>query len=108
MRNKKKIKREFLYQRWIHSHEEDSDTEMVYRPSNFAFPPSRGRTGFELKSDGSCIEIGIGPADGFYESQGTWETQEDDHLTVCINPQTNNMRVMHVTSVDKDRLVIMK
>ncbi len=106
--NKKKVEREVLYQRWIHSHEEDSNTEMVYRPSNFEFPPSRGRTGFELKSDNSCVEIGIAPADGFLESQGTWEIEEDDHLKIYINSQTKDVRIMHVTYVDKDRLVITK
>lgn len=106
--NEKKVEREMLYRRWIHSHEEDSETEMVYRPSNFEFPPSRGRTGFELKSDKSCIEIGIAPTNGLYESQGTWEIEEDDHLKICFNPQTKDIRIMHVTSVDRDRLVIMK
>ncbi len=106
--NKKKVEREVLYQRWIHSHEEDSNTEMVYRPSHFKFPPSRGRTGFELKSDNSCVEIGIAPTDRIHESQGTWEAEEDDLLKIVINPRTKDMRIMHVAYVDKDRLVIMK
>jgi len=37
---------------WVHSHEEDSDEEMVFRPAAYEFPPSRGRRSFELKPDG--------------------------------------------------------
>ncbi len=50
MEAKKVVDRSRLCQRWIHSHEEDTDTEMVYRPADFAFPPSRGRTGFENRT----------------------------------------------------------
>ena len=34
-----------LSQRWIHSREEDTATEMVYRPAGFPLPPSRGPVG---------------------------------------------------------------
>jgi hypothetical protein len=45
-----------LHKRWLHSYEEDTETEAVYRPESYAFPPSRGpRPGFELRPDGSCI-----------------------------------------------------
>ena len=106
--NKKKVARELLCQRWIHSYEEDTDTELVYRPATFDFPPSRGRTGFELKSDKSCVEIGIAPTDGPQKSQGTWEIEEDDHLKICINLETEHVRIMHVAFLNSNRLVIKK
>ena len=46
---------------WVHSHEEDTDAEMVYRPASYAFPPSRGRTSFDLRADGSYVERSPGP-----------------------------------------------
>ena len=52
-----------LLQHWIHSHEEDTDTEMVFRPASFNFPPARGRKGFELSPDGTLIDYRIGPTD---------------------------------------------
>jgi hypothetical protein len=54
---------------WVHSHEEDSDEEMVFRPAAYEFPPSRGRRSFELKPDGILAEGGIGPTASF--SAGT-------------------------------------
>src|ERR1041384_5695638 len=47
-------------QHWVHSHEEDTDTEMVLRPAGYKFPPSRGRSSFELKPDGRTDELYVG------------------------------------------------
>jgi hypothetical protein len=93
-------------QRWVHSHEEDTDKEMVFRPAAFEFPPSRGRTSFELKPDGALLEGGIGPTDRPVETQGTWEL-EDDRLLLRRDP-SETPRVMRIASVDDDRLVVEK
>jgi hypothetical protein len=38
-----------LFKEWLTSYEEDAkDGLLVYRPAGFAFPPSRGRTGFTI------------------------------------------------------------
>ncbi len=95
-----------LRRRWVHSHEEDTDKEMVFRPATFEFPPSRGRRSFELKPDGSLVEGGIGPADRPVETRGTWEL-EDDRL-VLRPDRSETPRLMLITSVDEDRLVIQK
>ena len=52
-----------LTNRWIHSHEEDTPAEMVFRNASFDFPRSRGRSGFELRPDRSMVEIQPGAAD---------------------------------------------
>ena len=39
----------------IHT-EEDTNTEMVFRPATYNFPRSRGRRSFELKTDGILVE----------------------------------------------------
>ena len=92
--------------RWVHSHEEDTDEEMVFRPAAFEFPPSRGRRSFELKPDGSLVEGRIGPTDRPLESQGTWEI-EDDKLLLRADP-SQTPRVMQIASVEENRLVIEK
>lgn len=96
-----------LRRRWVHSHEEDTDEEMVFRPAAFEFPPSRGRRSFELKPDGGLIEGGIGPADRPQESRGTWELEDDDTLVLRPDP-SKPPRVMRVAAVEEDRLVIQK
>jgi hypothetical protein len=95
-----------LRRRWVHSHEEDTDREMVFRPAAFKFPPSRGRRSFELKPEGALLEGGIGPTDRPVETQGSWELQ-DDRLVLRRGPSEAS-RVMRIASVEDDRLVVEK
>ena len=62
---------------WVHSHEEDTQDEIVYRPASYSFPPSRGRTSFELRPDGSYVEQSPGPVDVPVESKGSWSVEGD-------------------------------
>ena len=96
---------ELLQKRWLHSHEEDSDTEMVFRPASFKFPPSRGRAGFDLKANQSFIDIGIAPADGPLESSGTWKLQ-DNQLQLFKPLSATPARTLQIVAVDKNRLVV--
>ena len=95
-----------LRRRWVHSHEEDTDEEMVFRPAAYEFPPSRGRRSFELKPEGVLAEGRIGPTDRPVETQGTWELR-DDRLVLRRDP-SEAPRVMRIASVDDDRLVVEK
>jgi hypothetical protein len=98
---------DLLQKRWLHSHEEDSDTEMVFRPASFKFPPSRGRAGFDLKANTSYVDIGIAPADGPQESSGTWKV--DGSNLELVNPSSSTpVRTLQILSVDKNRLVVRK
>ena len=97
-----------LSQHWVHSHEEDTATEMVFRPAAYNFPRSRGRKSFELKPDGSLLEIGIAPTDRQQESHGTWVWHDDDTLAFYASPGAESRRVMHIASVDKDQLPTFK
>ena len=89
-----------LCQHWMHSHEEDTAAETVFRPASYQFPPARGRKGFHLKPDGSVMEYGIGPTDQRTQTAGKWQL-DGDTLTV-------GGRVMKVVSLDPHRLVIRK
>lgn len=97
-----------LCRRWIHSHEEDSDTELVYRPVDFAFPPARGRTGFEFFPNKSCIRVGVAAADGSKVVDGTWELEEEESeetLRIRIDCKDTS-EVLTVASIDEERLII--
>jgi hypothetical protein len=98
---------ELLRKRWLHSHEEDSDTEMVFRPASFKFPPSRGRAGFDMKANNTFVEIGIAPADGPQESKGTWKLQ-NNQLEFFVSSPSKPTRTLQIVSVDKNRLVVRK
>jgi hypothetical protein len=71
-----RYRREALLGRWVHSHEEDSEDETVFRPATHAFPPSRGRASFELRPDGSYVETSPGPVDVPEESSGRWSLED--------------------------------
>ena len=61
---------EFLYQTWLSSYEEGTDT---FRPASYDFPPSRGRTGFTFLEDrlyGSLY--GSDDEDGIYIVYQIW------------------------------------
>jgi len=89
-----------LHQHWMHSHEEDTEAEVVYRPASYQFPPARGRTGFELKADGALTEYGIGPTDRRTQTAGKWKLDGD---TLKIGT-----RAMKIVSLDRGRLVLRK
>ena len=84
----------------MHSHEEDSGDELVFRPASYDFPPARGRTGFDLRPDGSLVEHGIGATDKRTQSAGRWQL-DGDTLKV-------GARAMKVVSAAPDRLVLRK
>jgi hypothetical protein len=71
---------EALQGRWVHSHEEDTEDEMVFRSadSGYAFPRSRGREALELRPDGSYGGMVPGPVDKpEAAAEGEWTVQGD-------------------------------
>src|SRR5215204_4590920 len=97
-----------LYQHWTHSHEEDTDTEMVFRPADYDFPPSRGRYSFELKPDYTLTITGVGPTDRTQQTKGVWKVEGDDRIAFYLDSPAEPSRVLQVISADEDRLVIRK
>ena len=94
-----------LYQHWVHSHEEDTRTERVYRPAVYSFPRSRGRFSFELKPDGTAVFYGIGPTDRSISVPGIWR-REGNRLSLYSNPDKDPDQVMEILSISPDRLVV--
>jgi hypothetical protein len=100
--------RRLLTGRWLHSHEEDTPTQSVYRPEGFSFAPARGRRGFELHADGSCTWIGIAPQDGSAESPCTWEFAGGKEPRAILHMAPGKSEVMRIASIDKGKLVVHK
>lgn len=99
-----------LQQSWLHSHEEDTDTEKVYRLADkYDFPLSRGREGFDLKPDNKLAEIGIAPTDGPAQAAGSWHLDSaGNDLKLRLNTDQSASRDMKIKSISKDRLVVKK
>jgi hypothetical protein len=99
------VDRSALERRWVHSHEEDAPGEMVFRPADREFPPSRGRLAFELRPDGSYAEAAIGPADVPLAVTGSWRL-EDDVLVISREAEAEPERRLKVKRSEPDRLVV--
>jgi hypothetical protein len=103
------IRKDLLAQHWVHSHEEDNDSEMVFRPANHKFPPSRGRASFELRPDGSLLEGNPGPGDRNEKREGKWKLDNDRNLMLYdAGPGIKPSRVLKLANVDANRLVVKK
>src|ERR1700733_7643393 len=89
-----------LAQTWVHSHEEDTPTQMVYRPASYSFPPSRGRRSFELAEDGTLIDHGIGPDDRPSSEGGSWRLQGLNKLELSTTESNIPKEVMQVVAVN--------
>ena len=100
------VTRQVLQGRWMHSHEEDTPHEIVFRPASFRFPPSRGRASFELKPDGTLIERAPGPTDRAQETHGQWDLEGGHRLAFRKAPGGDPHRVLEVVSADAERLVV--
>ena len=91
-----------LQGRWIHSHEEDSAAEQVFRPPSYAFPPARkGRTAIELRPDGTYVEFTPGPADAPEEAaRGRWAIDGERLMLGGDRP------AWEIAAAEPDRLAI--
>jgi len=90
----------------MHSHEEDTSEVAVYRPAGYAFPPARGRTGFEFLPDGKAVYYGIAAADGSNQIPGRWEAEGPDEVRVTVEDKHIQPMVLHVLSCDLDKLTL--
>ncbi len=103
---------------WLHSFEEDTAQETVYRPSDWAFPPARrGRSGFTLKPNGALIERTIGPGDQGVPSSpgGTWSIgeaaseSETAPFPLLLHPAGGTpSQTLNIVQLSPDRLVVRK
>ena len=97
------IDRDALARRWVHSHEEDEGSEIVFRTDDFSFPPSRGRTVLDLRSDGTVAGSTPGAADVPESSEGRWELADD---RLVIEGESAPIPGGRIVSVDDERLVL--
>jgi hypothetical protein len=94
---------QILKQSWLHSHEEDKGDEMVFRPSTFMFPPSRGRQGFSLNPDGTASVTGPDATDRSASESAKWLMQTPSTLVLQGANQTH---VLEITSASADKLTV--
>ena len=97
---------ECLVGRWLHAHEEDTAETKVYRPESYPFPPARGRDGFEFKTGGALVYLGIARADGTEESIGRWTIEAPNRVRITVEHERIEPFTIEVISCDQETLRI--
>lgn len=89
---------------WLASHEESRGDTLVYRPNTYKFPPTRGRTGFALKSYGRFKQFDIAPTDGLTGRPGTWTAAGNTRLRIHLTDGYSPDYTLEILSFDKQVL----
>jgi hypothetical protein len=97
---------DLLQKHWVHSHEEDTGDQQVFRPSGYPLGPSRGRRSFELKANGHYVDHGIGPTDRRVTSEGTWHLDPENRLALSAKGRGAPTETWEIVQVVDDRLVM--
>jgi hypothetical protein len=98
-----------IFKRWTHSHEEDSNGIIVYRPAEFKFPISRPRDGIEFRKDGTFIDWDIHPADGpAAPMNGRWQMIGPRHVRVSFEQGRRHPSVLEIVQYDSELLKIQR
>lgn len=95
---------EALLGEWVHSHEEDTEDEMVFRPATYEFPLSRGRISFDLLPGGIYVESSPGPVDLPVETRGHWALEGNRLILEGEGDQPGY--AWEIAAVEGDRLVV--
>jgi hypothetical protein len=88
---------------WLHSHEEDDPSYLVFRPSSYAFPPSRGRRELHLDENGRILERSPGPDDRRVTVTGTWTLRGN---VLDLSTEGRPTESLRIIGADNGRLLI--
>lgn len=95
-----------LERTWLHAHEEDQGDVHVYRPNTYAFPPSRGRTGFTFDHNGLFTQLDIAPTDGLESRKGKWTTENDHTLAISLDDKKDPDYKLEIISIENNVLKV--
>lgn len=91
---------------WLHSHEEDTASTMVYRRADHAFPPARTRDAVELRSDGIYVEYDGGPDDRGSATEGRWQDMGGGRVQATITRSADRPTTRTMSVCSKGRLLV--
>ncbi|MFC6099100.1 lipocalin-like domain-containing protein [Olivibacter domesticus] len=94
-----------IVRKWVHSYEEDTDEEKVYRPEGFVMPRSRGRDKIALEEEGKLINTFPGRGDALESTTGFWQVKEDK---LILTFDQKNQEQYTIREVNAERLVLKK
>ncbi len=93
-----------LFQTWKHSHEEDEQGITVYRNSEYKFPPSRLREGFEINKDGGFQKYTIASNDVRKIKKGNWQKIDDNIIQLNFDDEETKPEKLEIIELSKEIL----
>jgi hypothetical protein len=93
---------------WLHSHEEDTASTMIFRPRGYAFRPARWRDAIEVQADGICIWHGSSADDRGESVPGRWEDLGDGQAEITPVTDAGDALPRRVRSWAADKLIVEK
>lgn len=95
-----------IFQKWLHSYEEDTPGFVIYRPSTFEFPLGWNRKGMEFKQDGSFILHDIAPNDKRVVVLGNWALISNKDFKISFPTGNKESFVLTVEEIKPNILKI--
>jgi len=100
-----------ITKKWWNSYEDETDpnNEKWYRPSDYEFPRSRGRKGFEFRPNGTFDYNYPGPTDMMMTDTGRWIRLSDKRIKVKFDkPRDGRVAefIVEIISIDDELLKI--
>jgi len=91
-----------IFKHWIYSHQ-DKDPRpsvSVFRPSDYRFPPSRGRRGFEIRRNGEFILYEIGSDDRPVKKVGEFKVEGPNKIKVFFEDKKESAFTLGIVSFE--------
>ncbi len=95
-----------VFKHWIQSREDIDNRKnvSVFRPSDYPFPPSRGRRGFEIKRNGVFILHEIGRTDRPVKLVGKYTVDGPDGIKVYL--EDRNPFILKIIAIEDDGRIL--
>lgn len=100
--------KEHLCKNWIHSFEEDTETEKVYRTENFNFPLSRQpREHILINPDGKITLADTFESDKPEGKSNRWDSQ-DERILKLYDEKNKPIKTLEILALGKELLKLKK
>jgi hypothetical protein len=97
-----------IFQKWLHSYEEDTKELKVYRPSSFDFPRGWGRSGMKFEESGTFMLFDIAPNDAIVQIPGKWHQISKGKLAISFPSEEKEDYTIEINEINSEILKVKK
>ncbi len=97
-----------IFQKWLHSYEEDSGNLKVYRPSSFDYPLGWGRAGMKFKENGCFNIYEFSPNDEQVLIHGLWKQITKNRFEITFPLGEKETYIIEIKELKSQLLIINK